>query len=245
VVLSAPTGAVTHLLIRCFGPVRHDVLVPLTGVEVGEGGGVRLRGPVAQLNRPAAADGGYPAAPPDPWAAPHGYEPDQVLFALADGADLLEEPTDAAILDQALATLQSYRSTRRLLQELESDEPVMANLVSDGTMRISVRHGVVILAGNVALHSDAGMVERLVRRVTGVHEVLNLLITDDDLWTSVAAALHYDPRTRPLQPGIGVALGQVTLTGSVADARSRDAVEAVAGAVPGVRGVVNRLRIGL
>jgi hypothetical protein len=217
----------------------------MTGVEVVAGGVVRLRVSVAPLNRPAAADAGSHAAPPALWAAPHGYEPDQVLFALADSADLLEEPTDEAILEQAISTLQSYRSTRGLLRELESADPTMANLVPDGTMRISVRHGVVILTGNVALHTDAGMVERLVRRVTGVHEVLNLLVTDDDLWTSVAAALHYDPRTRPLQPGIGVALGQVTLTGSVADAGSRDVVEAVAGAVPGVRGVVNRVQVGL
>ena len=119
-----------------------------------------------------------------------------------------------------------------------------ANLVPDGTVRLAVRNGVVILAGNVELHSDAGLVERLVRRVPGVREVLNLLIADDDLHTSVAAALHYDPRTRQLQPGISVVRGEVTLTGSVADEADRAAVEAVAGGVHGVRGVVNRLRVG-
>lgn len=245
VVLSPLTGEVTHLLIRCFGRWRYDVLVPMTGVGAVDRGVVRLRVPVAQLNRPAARDPGNTAAPPEPWAGPHGYAPDQVLFALSERVCLPDDRTDDDIAAQAVAALRSYGSTRQLLRDLESAATVTADLVPDGTIRIAVRDSVVILEGNVELHSYAGMVERLVRRVPGVREVLNLLIADDDLQTSVTAALHYDPRTRHLQPGIGVAQGQVTLTGSVADAGSRAAVEAVAGAVHGVRDVVNRVRVGL
>ena len=245
VVLSPPTGEVTHLLIKCFGKMRHDVLVPLTGVRAVEGGIVRLSLPVEQLNRPATHDPENSAAPPEPWAAPHGYEPDQVLFALPERARRPEGRTDEAIMAQAVEALRSYDSTRRLLGDLESDEPVTASLVPDGTLRLAVRNGVVILKGNVELHTYAGMVERLVRRITGVREVLNLLIADEDLQTTVAAALHHDPRTRRLQPGFRVELGRVTLNGSVADDGSRAAVEAVVGAVPGVRGVVNCLRVDL
>ena len=245
VVLSPLTGEVTHLLIRCFGPLRHDVLMPMAGVAVVDGGVVRLRVPVAQLNRPADRDAGTTPAPPAPWAGPHGYEPDQVLFTLPEPAGLPADTTDEDIIGQAVAALQSYDATRQLLLDLESEAPATANLVPDGTLRLAVRHGVVILAGNVELHTDAGLVERLVRQVPGVREVLNLLIADDDLRTSVAAALHYDPRTRQLQPSLSVGRGQVTLTGSVADEASRAAVEAVAGAVHGVRGVMNRLRVGL
>jgi hypothetical protein len=245
VVLAPPTGEVTHLLIRCFGPLRHDVLVPMAGVAAVDGGMVRLSVPIEPLNHPADRAAGTPPAPPAPWAGSHGYEPDQVLFTLPERASLPADTTDEAIIGQAVEALQSYDSTRQLLRDLESDAPVTANLVPDGTVRLAVRNGVVILAGNVELHSDAGLVERLVRRVPGVREVLNLLVADDDLHTSVAATLHYDPRTRQVQPGVSVVRGQVTLTGSVADASSRDAVEDVAGAVPGVRGVVNRLRVGL
>ena len=218
--------------------------MPMAGVAAVEGGVVRLSVPVAQLNRPADRDAATTTAPPAPWVGSHGYEPDQVLFTLPERVALPEARTDEDIIGHAVEALQSYDATRQLLLDLEFDAPVTANLVPDGTVRLAVRNGVVILAGNVELHSDSGLVERLVRRVPGVREVLNLLIADDDLHTSVAAALHYDPRTRQLQPGISVVRGEVTLTGSVADEADRAAVEAVAGGVHGVRGVVNRLRVG-
>ena len=90
VVLAPPTGEVTHLLIRCFGPLRHDVLMPMAGVAAVEGGVVRLSVPVAQLNRPADRDAATTTAPPAPWVGSHGYEPDQVLFTLPERAALPE-----------------------------------------------------------------------------------------------------------------------------------------------------------
>jgi hypothetical protein len=243
VVLSPPTGEVTHLLIKCFGEVRRDILVPMTEVGMVHGSLVQLNVPVEQLHRLAVNGSGTNPAPPDPWAAGPGYEPDQVLFALPELAGQPEHRTDEVILGDALDALRSYGPTRQLLVAPEAGEPVPANPGSDGTIRVSVRNGVVLLAGNVELRTDAGMAERRVRQVTGVREVLNLLIADNELQTSVAAALHYDPRTHTLQPRVCVARGWVTLTGSVADAGSRDAVGDVVGAVDGVRGVVNRLGV--
>jgi hypothetical protein len=244
VVLSPATGELTHLLIRCFGKVPCDVLVPMAGVDTVHDGMVRLNVPVEQLPRVRVSEAGTHPAPPDRWAVPPGYEPEQVLFALPGLADQPEARTDEGILEQALDTVRSDGPTRHLAAAPEYGAPVTATPGSKGTMRVSVRNGVVILAGNVELRTDAVMAERLVRRVPGVREVLNLLVADDALQTSVAAALHYDPRTRTIQPTICVADGLVTLVGKVADARSRDAVEAVVGTVPGVRGVVNRLGVG-
>ena len=245
VVLSPATGELTHLLIRCFGKVRCDVLVPMAGVDTVHDGMVRLNVPVEQLTRVRVHEAGTNPAPPDQWTAPPGYEPDQVLFALPELANLPEARTDAGILGQALDAVRSGGPARHLAAAPESGAPVTATPGSKGTMRVAVRNGVVILAGNVELRTDAGRAERLVRRVRGVREVLNLLIADDEVQSSVAAALHYDPRTRTLQPTVCVAGGLVTLVGTVADARSRDAVEDVVGTVPGVRGVVNRLAVGL
>jgi hypothetical protein len=244
VVLAPATGELTHLLIRCFGKVRYDVLVPIAGVDSVHDGMVRLNVPVEQLTRVRVQEAGTNPAAPDRWTALPGYEPDQVLFALPELANQPEEQTDEGILEQALDALRSYGPTRHLAAAPDYGAPMTATPDSEGTLRVSVRNGVVILAGNVELRTDAGMVERLVRRVTGVREVLNLLVADDELQTSVAAALHYDPRTRTLTPNVCVAGGLVTLIGSVADARSRDAVEDVVGGVPGVRGVVNRLAVG-
>lgn len=149
------------------------------------------------------------------------------------------------ILGQALDAIRSYGPIRHLATAPEYGAPVTATLGAEGPLRVSVRNGVVILAGNVELRTYAGMAERRVRWITGVREVLNLLIADDELQTAVKAVLHYDPRIRLFQPRVWVAGGQVTLSGRVADAAGRDAVGAIVGAVPGVRGVVNCLGIGV
>ena len=245
VVLSPATGELTHLLIRCFGKVRCDVLVPMAGVDTVHDGMVRLNVSLEHLPRVRVHAAGTHSPPPDRWTVPPGYEPDQVLFALPELADQPEARTDEGILGQALDAVRSGGPARHLAAAPAYGAPVTATPGSKGTMRVAVRNGVVILAGNVELRTDAGRAERLVRRVRGVREVLNLLIADDEVQSSVAAALHYDPRTRTLQPTVCVAGGLVTLVGTVADARSRDAVEDVVGTVPGVRGVVNRLAVGL
>ncbi len=245
VVLTPLTGETTHLLIRCFGKARRDVLVPMTGVDAVQGGEVWLNVPVEHLPRAVVHEVGTNPARPEPWAAPHGYEPDQVLFALPELVDYPEDQTDKEILRQALDALRSYGPTRHLVAAPASGAPVTATLGAAGPLRVTARNGVVILAGNVELRTYAGMAERRVRWITGVREVLNLLIADDELQTSVKAALHYDPRIRLFQPRVWVAGGQVTLSGRVADAAGRDAVGAIVGAVPGVRGVVNRLGVGV
>jgi hypothetical protein len=71
VILSPRTGEVTHLLIRCFGRVRHEVLLPITEVDAVDWGVVRLRAPIGQVNRLPVPDAAPTAGPADAWAAPH------------------------------------------------------------------------------------------------------------------------------------------------------------------------------
>jgi osmotically-inducible protein OsmY len=153
--------------------------------------------------------------------------------------------SDEDIMVQAAAALRSYGPTRQLLLDPRPDEPLNDGPAADQAIRVSVRNGVVILAGNVELGTQAALAARLVSRIAGVRDVINLLLADDQLQTSVAAAMHHDPRLRRHELRVRVELGRVTLMGSVPDAAGRDAAQDVAAAVRGVRGVTNQLRVGL
>lgn len=71
------------------------------------------------------------------------------------------------------------------------------------------------------------------------------VITDDELRAKVAFELAHAPRTWHLaQPDVAVHEARVTLTGDAPDLEARDELVRVAGGIPGVAGVEDRIAVG-
>jgi uncharacterized protein YrrD len=170
--------------------------------------------------------------------------PEQVRLAAHSEAlrALPEYRPDDEIADEVIAALKGYPPIRRLLQGIESYEPPLSPY-QEPTVRVRVEDGVVTLEGNVETSGHGSMAAGLAGQVPGVREVRNLLVADHDLEIAVANALGNDPRTRTVQARVESFLGTVTLTGQTPDAEARVAAEHVAAGVPGVRKVVNQLRV--
>jgi osmotically-inducible protein OsmY len=108
-------------------------------------------------------------------------------------------------------------------------------------VNISVSQGQVTLTGVVPSPMTAAEVEVAAASVPGVMAVTNRLVDDGTLSRQVAEALALDERTRSIPPGYRVApiFGTLLITGYFTPEQGQ-AVEAVAGAVPGVREVIIR-----
>lgn len=70
---------------------------------------------------------------------------------------------------------------------------------------------------------------------------LTLLNPDESLRAAVLAAFAADDRTASADLRVGVMNGIAHLAGAIDSLVGRDAAEELAGQVPGVRGVVNRI----
>jgi hypothetical protein len=83
--------------------------------------------------------------------------------------------------------------------------------------------------------------ERAARGVRGVLGVVNEIVTDGEIQLAVAQALGRDARTRGHRLFVHVQRGVVWVSGAVESPATRTAVEALAGSVPHVRAVINRV----
>jgi osmotically-inducible protein OsmY len=185
-------------------------------------------------------------------------------FLVAAAADVVSTTTDDRIglrwhrLRPALAELLAGGSYRRTAGQLVPD-PVPAPappplddsraaqvlsrdlaedpLVSGADVHVYVRHGVALLEGWVGTVGAKLVANRLGRTTAGVWDVVNRLVSDEELVAAVGSQIRADPRAAAVR-GVSVELGRVTLT--VADT-SRESDERVLHrlreAVPGVRSV--------
>lgn len=110
-------------------------------------------------------------------------------------------------------------------------------------IRVRVEAGTAILEGNGWSPIHREHLEEVTRRVPGVREVRNELILDPELKMRVAEAVEDDPRTRNCTVVILSHLGKVRLEGEAPDLPTREAAGTIAAEVPGVRKVVNMLRV--
>lgn len=121
--------------------------------------------------------------------------------------------------------------------------------VADDRIRCTVSDGDVTLEGGVEYWSQREDAEDAVRNLAGVSSVNNLLevdppgVTEGDVRRAIADAL--ERRVRREGEGIDITLenGRVTLSGVVLTWDERAAVIGAVGALPGVRGVTDRLRL--
>jgi len=141
-------------------------------------------------------------------------------------------------------TRQQNNDNRRLeaevRQAIQSYEPLRALYCP---VTVQVCDGRVRLEGTVRTFIMKHMAGELARRVPGVLEVQNGLVSDTELQLWVAQRLAHDPRTRLLTTDISIRcfLGRVHLQGRVDSTARREAAVKVAAEVEGVRQVVNEL----
>jgi osmotically-inducible protein OsmY len=103
---------------------------------------------------------------------------------------------------------------------------------------VMVNHGQVTLTGALQSPMAAAEVARAAAEVPGVNAVVNQLVDDGSLSSLVAGALATDARTAAISPGYEVVsnYGHLKLVGYFNPDQAQ-AVEAVSGAVSGVRSV--------
>lgn len=117
------------------------------------------------------------------------------------------------------------------LEAIDSLRPTEAEIT------VKAAGGVVTLTGYVPSCTAVTDVERAVRAVPGVSEVVNHLWDDGALSRTAAQALATHPATRQIPPGYKVTalVGHLFVIGHFADEAARAAVLEVCRAVPGVR----------
>jgi|GEM_PF-2379774 len=110
----------------------------------------------------------------------------------------------------------------------------------------TVEDGTVYLSGFVDFRARRELAEHAVRTVPGVRDIINDIIAEDELMDRVEAALERTLQ-RPECAGATVSVhiehAIATLTGEAPSNAARRALEEAAIAVPGVRVVVNQIKV--
>lgn len=123
--------------------------------------------------------------------------------------------------------------------------------VPQNTVMVKVQDGWVTLSGEVDWQHQRWTAENLVRRLSGIHGVLNSItlkqkVEPRDVKRKIEDALRRSAEIASERIQVSVEDGRsVALDGSVHDWEERDAVERAAWSVPGVTRVIDRLRISI
>jgi len=122
-------------------------------------------------------------------------------------------------------------------------------VVPPNAVMVKVQDGWVTLNGEVDWQHQRAAAENLVRRLSGIHGVLNSItlkerVQPTDVRHKIESALRRSAEIQAQQIRVSVEDGRaVALEGDVHDWEERDAVERAAWSVPGVTRVIDRLRI--
>lgn len=104
--------------------------------------------------------------------------------------------------------------------------------------------GVVEISGHVRSRVIRDGVLEVLGAVPGVSRVVDQLVADPDLETSAARALAQIKQLPPGAIAVHGHLGKLTLLGKLPDDSLRQQTLDVVRAVPGVRGVIDRMQVG-
>jgi osmotically-inducible protein OsmY/sporulation protein YlmC with PRC-barrel domain len=147
---------------------------------------------------------------------------------------------DRAVLER----LPSYQPDPVIAEEVDQalwrDE--VLRIIDYEAIDFDVQDGVVTLRGYASTSTNKKRAERVVRKVPGVLDVENRLITDEEVAIAVSKALGRDERTRHQNILVSARHGVVTLNGEMESAEDWAAAEEVAASISQVRGVVNYIR---
>jgi osmotically-inducible protein OsmY len=155
--------------------------------------------------------------------------------ALAEGLKV-RFPSDKKTNDDEIAS--------RALAILQWSAAVPRNSVM-----VKVQDGWMTLSGEVNWQHQRIAAEHLVRRLSGIHGVLNSItlkhqVQPSDIKHRIENALRRSAQVHADQIHVSVEDGRtVALEGDVHDWQERDAVELAAWSVPGVTRIIDRLRI--
>jgi osmotically-inducible protein OsmY len=149
-----------------------------------------------------------------------------------------------SVPDAELQTLPPYRADSELQREVEDILFDLTPLHVEFTgMNTRVLDGVLYLDGNISSSLRADIVRNQAAGVSGLLEIKNRLIGDDQLAGDLAMVLAHDPRTQNLPIGVYPRLGAVRLSGAVHTEAQKKAAEEIASAFSGVLTVVNDLQV--
>jgi len=158
--------------------------------------------------------------------------------------DLATEHVTVTIDDKKLNGIPPYRPDRVLQREVEDALFDLTPLHVDmKAITVRVLDSVLYLDGNISSSLRGDMVTDQVLGVPGLLEIKNNLVADDTLAGNLAMALGSDERTRDLPIGVYPRLGIVRLKGAVRTDQQRAAAEEIVRSFPGVRSVINELRV--
>jgi len=110
-------------------------------------------------------------------------------------------------------------------------------------VRVDVRHGVVVLRGNVHDRELRQKAEQIVGRVDGVLALRNQLRTDDEIMWQADWVLRHDRRLEVRELHVDSCLGVLHMRGYVASAEERTLAAQIVKQVPGVHAVRNNLLV--
>ncbi|HTK10110.1 MAG TPA: BON domain-containing protein [Ktedonobacteraceae bacterium] len=149
-----------------------------------------------------------------------------------------------SVPEATLQTLQPYRSDAELQREVEDILFDLTPLHVEFTgMNVRVLDSVLYLDGNISSSLRGDIVRNQAAGVSGLLEIKNRLVGDDQLAGDLAMVLAHDPRTRNLPIGVYPRLGEVRLSGAVHTVTQKKVAEEIASTFPGVRAVVNDLQV--
>lgn len=142
------------------------------------------------------------------------------------------------------AQLHDQELVQAIHRALYQYDPIRS---SDSPIQVTSADGVVTLTGIVRSRTMKSMAETLTRRVRGVADVRNQLLTDTDIETTIALEIAMHERLREAGGAIRVKsiLGAVYLAGDVAAETVEEAeelkelAEEIAENAPGVTQVIN------
>ncbi|HTV22881.1 MAG TPA: BON domain-containing protein [Polyangiaceae bacterium] len=169
-------------------------------------------------------------------------------LAAGEAAHRVDGALDVAN-DIAVKPVGSYMRTdtdiaRAIRSALEWDV-----FIPDDRIRSTVSQGWVTLDGDVEYYNHRSDAERAVRNLAGVRGVTNQIVVSStkvdpgEIRSSLEQALKRHAARDAKRIAIDISEGRVSLTGSVHSIAERDAVVGAARATPGVRAVVNHLRV--
>ncbi len=137
---------------------------------------------------------------------------------------------------------EEERLSRSVIDALSRSEPLRARDL--GSLRVVSRGSRVVLQGLVASEAHEYAAIRIAQGVPGVGEVVDELVTDQDLERRVGVALASDDGTRHFHVVVRVSQGTATLYGAVPSQDAAAKVQAVAlAAATQLSGAVSKLHV--
>lgn len=108
---------------------------------------------------------------------------------------------------------------------------------------VRVKNGVVHLNGHILSRASQGRIKSAMQNIPGILEVINDLVSDDNLTLEVATSLGALEHTYGCKFFTGVSHGVVSLNGKVKNINIKLLAEQRAAANPRVRGVVDNIQV--